>query len=253
MPKPVLITEILRRADTGVSVNPFLCRTEDGRQIYVKPAGTLSSSLVSEWLGSRLAAEMRLPVAAFTLVDVPVKLVQAVIGIETSGLSPGIGFGSYDVGHGSRDMEPGDLERVPELVLSEVLAFDLWIQNADRCLTQQGGNPNVVIEAYQNDLFLIDHDNAFDPDFSAEELCGTHLGWRQRSHWLDATEREIWESKAKAALEKVPTFWEELPELWRNADLGSVANPTLDLDLLLAMLGKLEEDLDSFWKTIISS
>lgn len=252
VPDPILITEILRRADAGVSVNPFICRTEDEREIYVKPAGSLPESLIFEWLGSSLAREMNLPVAEFTLVDIPPLLVDSVIGIDTSGLNAGIGFGSYDVGTGSRDMETGDLDRLPPTILAEILAFDLWIQNEDRILSHQGGNPNLVIGSDQEEPFLIDHDNAFDSDFAPGELRNQHLGWAQRSYWLCPIERQIWEAKTKSALVKLSTFWDELPEHWLERSQNLSENPSRTLDSIRAILAKPSSQTESFWAPLLS-
>jgi len=252
MPDPVLITEVLRRADAGVSVNPFICRTEDGREIYVKPAGTLPESLVYEWLGSSLAREMNLPVADFTLIDLPTLLVDSVMGIDTSGLNAGIGFGSYHVGTGCRDMEIGDIGRMSPGLMAEILAFDLWIHNGDRILNNQGGNPNLVIGPDQEESFLIDHDNAFDPNFSPEELRSYHLGWNQRSYWLCAIERQIWEAKTRSALERLPEFWKELPESWLERSPNLSKNPSRALDSICANLMNPSDNSDAFWAPLIS-
>ena len=252
MPVPVLITEILRRADAGISVNPFICRTDEGLEVYVKPAGSLPESLVSEWLGSSLAREMNLPVADFALCEIPSLLVDSVVGIDTSGLNAGVGFGSFDVGTGSRDMETGDLDRLPPTILAEILAFDLWIQNEDRILSYQGGNPNLVIGSDQEEPFLIDHDSAFDLDFSPSELKRQHLGWAQRSYWFCPIEREIWEAKTRAAIAKLPEFWGDLPESWLERSPTLSENPSRALDSIRAILMKPSDQPESFWNPLIS-
>lgn len=252
MSDPVLITEILRRADAGVSVNPFICRTSDSREIYVKPAGTLPESLVNEWIGSSLAREMELPVADFTLVEIPEMLVKAVIGIDTSGLEAGIGFGSYDVGTGCRDMEASDLDRLPETLLAEILAFDFWINNGDRTLSYQGGNPNLVIGADQDNGFLIDHDNAFDPHFDLADIKNYHLGWNRRAHWLCPTERDLWEVRALAASEKINSFWNTIPESWIERSTNLSENHIVILDSICATLKKPFAGTNNFWKALIA-
>lgn len=252
MPDPVLITEILRRANTGVSVTPFICRTEEGRVVYVKPAGTLSDSLIFEWIGSSLAKEMGLPVAEFCLTSISDSLVDHVVGIDLSGIKAGIGFGSYDVGTGSRDMESRDLDQVSSSELAEILLFDLWIQNGDRILTKHGGNPNAVVGHYGDDLFLIDHDNAFEEGFSLASFDELHLGWAQRFYWKDEIERDFWLGKAERALEKVPQFWAEMPPEWLENSLRFSQNPDRALDSLCAILKTPFERPDDFWSLLLS-
>ena len=190
---------------------------------------------------------MGLPVANFCLINIPQILVEAVVGMDTSGLASGVGFGSYDVGIGSRDIEPGDLSRLPKKIFSETLLFDHWIHNADRILTSRGGNPNAVFCTTKNQLVLIDHDNAFDPTYEISEISGRHLGWSERSHWLDRSEQELWLELAKRALDKLPLFLDEIPEAWLESSTDISENRSRFLEQIHATLQLPFSESADFW------
>jgi len=115
-----VVTEILNRANTGYSVKPFHCLTEDARNVYVKPSGgALYLSLISEWIGGRLALQMGLPAAEIGIIEVPTALAQANTKTEWSDFKAGIGFGSYSKGTDFRDLRASDLSHLNEDLLAE--------------------------------------------------------------------------------------------------------------------------------------
>ena len=63
---------------------------------------------------------------------------------------------------------------LPE-VRRAVLFFDGWIFNADRMLTESGGNPNLFWGPDTQRLVVIDHNQAFDSEFSNEDLFKLHV------------------------------------------------------------------------------
>jgi hypothetical protein len=208
------VTAVLGRAPSGVSIRPFLCEDERARQLFVKPFGSLPDSLISEWLAARLAGELGLPLPDVDLVDVPAELCRAT---GYADLKPGPAFASVSLGPGAADLQSRDLGRIQPGTLAETLAFDAWIRNADRILGPLGGNPNAMMVSPGSRFFLIDHDNAFDPDWCPGTMHRLHLARSQAAHWLDSSHREEWMARARKAFDKFEDFWQELPPEWRQA------------------------------------
>lgn len=59
------------------------------------------------------------------------------------------------------------VREVPDGIQQDVLVFDWWIHNGDRLLTERGSNPNLFWNPASRELIVIDHNQAFDPDFDA--------------------------------------------------------------------------------------
>jgi hypothetical protein len=56
-----------------------------------------------------------------------------------------------------------------------LLAFDWWVENADRSLSPHGGNPNLLWRASESKLLVIDHNLAFDVAFDEAAFFDTHV------------------------------------------------------------------------------
>jgi hypothetical protein len=208
------VTAVLGRAPSGVSIRPFLCEDEHARHLFVKPFGSLSVSLISEWVAARLARELGLPMPDVDLVDVPADLCRAAGHAD---LKPGPAFASISLGPGAADLQPRDLGRIQPGILAETLVFDAWIRNADRILGPVVGNPNAMMVSPGSRFFLIDHDNAFDPQWEPGTMHQLHFARRQAAHWLDCGHRADWLVRARNAFDKFDVFWQELPREWVEA------------------------------------
>ena len=57
------------------------------------------------------------------------------------------------------------MPQVDALTRKDVVLFDWWVHNADRTLTEKGGNPNLLWDLQHSKLAVIDHNQAFDTDF----------------------------------------------------------------------------------------
>ena len=236
------VTAVLGRAPSGVSIRPFLCEDEHAQELFVKPFGSLPVSLVSEWLAVRLAAELGLPLPDADLVEIPVELCRAAGHAD---LKPGPAFASVSLGPGAADLQPRDLGRVLPRTLAETLVFDAWIRNADRILGPLGGNPNAMMVSPGSRFFLIDHDNAFDPEWEPGAMHHLHLARRQAAHWLDSSHRADWLARARNAFYKFDVFWQELPSEWVEA--AQESNPAFRSQVL-DMLRLPFDTPNEFWK-----
>lgn len=250
---PELITELLGRAETGISTNPFRCKTESGRHIYVKPAGVLSTSLIAEWLGGRLAQHMGLPCAEIGIIEVPQALATAVNTTpEWSDFKAGIGFGSYSMGENYVEMTANDCRSLSSTGLAELLVFDYWIKNGDRQLTGYGGNPNTLVDSTRTKFCVIDHDNAFDENFDMAQFRRNHLAARFRNHWQSDRNRSLWIENVRNALAIFHEIWQELPHQWLYSDLDNSNEPKYTPQPYEDILSRPLTNADTFWNNLLS-
>jgi len=75
MKQVVEINEVICRSTQGMS-QPFICRDESGRKLWVKGSGWRSKELAAEWICAQLASEWGLPLADFSLVSVDDDLIR---------------------------------------------------------------------------------------------------------------------------------------------------------------------------------
>lgn len=166
------ITEIVRRLDQGVT-RPFLVRAEDDLLYVAKGRETTQRGLIAEWICAHLAREIGLSIPEFTLLNVPLELTEA-LGADGSALGAGLVFGSQQAGS-VQEFAVTQVKRIAADERRKLLAFDWWIENADRSLTPHGGNPNLLWRAAEGRLLVIDHNLAFDPDFDDASYFETHV------------------------------------------------------------------------------
>lgn len=167
------IVEVLDRALEG-RTKPYVCRGDDGEVYYVKGRSATRPGLIAEWLCARLASAFGLPIAPFTIATVPDELIKADLTGWLNELGAGEVFASRRVN--AVDLTDAHRGKVPEKVRRDVIAFDWWVQNGDRTLTVLGGNPNLLWNPSDvGALVVIDHNLAFDPEFSAEDFVNLHV------------------------------------------------------------------------------
>lgn len=247
----VQITELLGRSDTGVSVKPFICKTEHGDTIFIKPYGTLPKLLIAEWIGGRLAQEFNLPYPKIAIVNVPSELAQANHKDDWSDFKAGIGFGSYTMGNRYRDLQSSDITKFPSHLLAEVLLFDYWIKNNDRMMSSLGGNPNTLVSADVSELCIIDHDSAFDADFCLRDFKLYHLARSDRGYWNNKRNKQNWLRKAEEALTMLEKIWAEIPDDWFDSSLDNHTQPQYSLAYYKAILNRPFEEVALFWKELL--
>lgn len=216
----VQIVEILGPSDQGRS-RPYKCRGEDDAIYYVKGRQTNRASLWHEWVCGHLAQRFGLHVPAFEIVEVGEDLLRETPA-EWRDLGTGPAFGSrlYPC---AVWMEVGLINTVPTNVQRDVLVFDWWIQNCDR-LT---GNTNLLIDAAAKKLVVIDHNLAFDRQFSAEEFLAHHVF---AANWpaicSDLVVQAEYSQRLSTALEGLSMACHNVPEEWHwaNAEMDVPAN-----------------------------
>ncbi|MCW7540557.1 hypothetical protein OOT46_22285 [Aquabacterium sp. A7-Y] len=241
-PRILQIVEVLGPSEQGKSI-PFKCRAEDGALYYVKGQQTNRASLWCEWISAHLAVALGLPIPPFSLVQVDEALRQE-LPREWQHIGCTPAFGSR---HRSSTawFEASLVQQVPLPLQQDVLAFDWWIRNMDR-LT---GNTNLLWDADQKQLVMIDHNLAFDPYFDVAMFREHHVFAAQ---WpvlcgdlvlQDELLRRMSDAlpRARWACDNAPAEWQ-----WANAEMDVPAD--FDLDKVLALLAR--GATPELWRTV---
>jgi len=217
------IVEILGRSEQGIT-KPFLCRGSDDRQYYVKGRQAGRRSLLCEWTAGHLALALGLPVADFAIVNVRSELLRfGLPGIDLNALGPGPAFGSRVVARPT-EFTRSDLQSTAKKDQQAILVFDWWVRNADRSLTELGGNPNLLWDLDRDALVVIDHNLAFDRGFSQNDFWKTHVfAARRDSIWDDLIARDQWSRRLSEALPQFFLACDTAPaEWWFEGDDASL-------------------------------
>lgn len=243
---PLTILSIQGRTELGNGVSrPFICEAVDGELYFVKLKNAGFSQLIKEWVCGRLAQEMGLPVAEFQQVEIAKDLVTGNPEWETE-LGHGIAFGSRKLINALDLRDPGSIK--DKEIPGRILLFDWWVRNEDRKLTKMGGNPNCLWDIGAKQVAIIDHDNAFDPDFSVDQFWSHHVFRDCRSFFAQA-ERERSRGWLEDGIAKLPEIWEELPAEWLFDEFGGERSGISRIMIETVLMNFRQQDND-FWNTI---
>ena len=243
----ISLIEIGPRTATGYSSGAHRCLGDDGRYYYVKsPRLAGAKAVIAEWLAAGLAEAMKLPVREAALVKIPPELITA----DLRELGHGVAFGSLELPHAD-DLSFSTVAKLPAQLRAELLIFDYWIHNADRALGSAGGNPNLLV-ASAHPLAVIDHGNAFDPEFKLDSFLAHHVFSDSRFHWLDIPLRRDWETRALASLKVIKTLWDRIPPEWHENAHGEIQHE-MTLENVLFLLNRFTRDQTGFWSPLITS
>jgi len=237
------IVEVLRRSDQGMT-RPFICRGDDGETYFVKGLDAGRRSQICEWVAGRLAVLLELPIAPFEIVEVPEELLELDSGLDLSGLGVGPAFGSCE--RQVTELTVAVIDQVPDSLQQDVLIFDWWVKNADRCLGEKGGNPNLFWEPSNSELVVIDHNQAFDFDAAGDGFFGYHV-FRDQSRALfsDFVRRTEYYDKFHSALESWSQILTEIPDTWWYVDAEMTVPVDFAPDAAYELLKSFEHD--DFW------
>lgn len=240
----VQIVEIIGRATQGVT-KPFICRGEDEHIYFVKGRGAGKRSLICEWVAGNLALKLGLPVAPFEVVDVPDSLIQLGMRDDLRELGSGLAFGSRKLG--VVELSISHLDHVPEKTQRDVLAFDWWVRNDDRTLSEAGGNPNLFWDVETEQLVVIDHNQAFDAEFSVENFVYLHAFHGQIDALCgDWVMQQQYCNLFAQALSDWDVICNTVPPEWWFADPEQTLPADFDRDAMYQLL--LRCQTDTFWK-----
>ncbi len=239
------IVEVVGRAEQG-RTEPFLCRGDDDEVYFVKglPAAT-PRGLVAELVCARLGQRFGLPIAPFSVADVPVELLEA-DPVFLADLGAGPVFASRRVSGVELAFEHRGL--VPVTLRRDLLAFDWWIRNGDRNLSELGGNPNLLWDPGRGGgLVVIDHNLAFDPTLTAQDFVATHVFAEEAvAVFDDFVARQVYVERFSAVLGEWKEDCDNVPLPWAFIDpeMTVSAGPLLD-EFHRILKRALEDD---FWQ-----
>lgn len=209
----IQIVEILDRAIQGIT-KPFYCRGEDGHTYFVKGKGAGKQSLIAEYVGGCLARAFGLPVPDFAIVEVPTALIKWSGRVDANELGAGLAFGSKALPH-VQEFAISHLFQVNVQTRKDVALFDWWVHNADRTLTENGGNPNLLWDQQFSKLAVIDHNQAFDTDFDPQLFVQSHVFHVNLLDVVDdLVEREIYRDRLAAAFAEFDLACDNVPPEW---------------------------------------
>lgn len=206
------IVEIIKPAKQGMTM-PFLCNASDGHAYYVKGYAATVPGLMREWLGTHLALAFGLPVPEFSLVFLDSDLVD-IYGSAASELRGGYVFASKQV-PSVTELKYETVNKIDAQLKLSVLLFDLWVENEDRTLSENGGNPNLLWKSDESNLYVIDHNLIFDEAFNKKDFWSTHVFKSTPiNKQVDFIERQALEGRMQKALACWQSAWDKVPEEW---------------------------------------
>lgn len=123
--------------------------------------------------------------------------------------------------------------------------FDWWLHNADRTLSEKGGNPNLLWDQEFSRLAVIDHNQAFDARFDPQLFVQTHVFRDKLLNVLDDwVERDAYRNRLAAAFAEFDPACDNVPPEWWWEDDGVPAR--FDRDVARAVLERYMND--DFWR-----
>lgn len=237
------IVEIIDRSTQGVT-EPFICRADNDAIYYVKGIGAGRRSQICEWIAGRLGRDLGLPIPPFAIVDVPHELIALGSMEGLSELGSGPAFGSQR--RSLSELPFTAVAGIPVETQRSVLAFDWWVRNGDRALSALGGNPNLFWDIETSELLVLDHNQAFDPDFSADDFQQLHAFARQiPALFGDLVRRQEYAERLGSAFVQWNDILSEIPDDWKFADTEQTVPVDFDFSAAWSQLRRCFHD--DFW------
>jgi len=233
----IRIGEIITRSAQGIT-RPFLCRADDGMLYYVKGNAAGRKALISEWIAGNLGRRLGLPIPNFFQAVIPPELITYSARDDAGDLGGGIGFASKFV-ENADELTYLFIGQVESKLRAKILLFDWWTANADRTLSEHGGNPNILWSHSAKKPFVIDHNLALEKE-SLENFWRDHIFADARTHWNQAFQKEM-TPMMLSALNDLASLWNDLPDQWTEFDIGLTLQSVNDL------LWRFDQNPANFW------
>jgi len=214
---------------------------------FIKGRSLPRRELVCEWVAARLAETLGLPIAPFGIADVPFELCEPAMGPWLQDLGGGPAFASERIE--ASQLTPIDVHSVRPDERALIAAFDWWIQNMDRTLTELGGNPNLLWRPAKDDgeIVLIDHNQAFDSKFESATFLETHAFGEDLSRLVgNFVAREEVRQRLEACLPALDDAFDQVPVEWYFTDPEQTIPATWSADGFRKVLERCLTD--ELWK-----
>lgn len=164
--------------------------------------------------------------------------------LNLTDLGSGLAFGSQR--QEVMEFNVSVVDEVSEQLQQDVLAFDWWIRNGDRLLTEKGGNPNLFWNPEDQELIVIDHNQAFDAEFNPNDFNQSHIFRSQRHRVFgDMLLRQDYNQRFSLALNNWSDICNSLPKEWFFADVEMTVPVNFSLGDTYNLLKEYKKD--GFW------
>ncbi len=159
-------------------------------------------------------------------------------------LGHGLAFASKALPH-IQEIQYGHIARIKPVLAKDILVFDWWIQNQDRTLSHQGGNPNLLWDQANAKLVVIDHNLAFDKSFDRQAFSESHIFARHlpdiRYDWVESSG---YQTRLQDAFTEFDLACNDIPHEWWWVDDGVPA--LFDKEEARQMLSRFNQP--DFWR-----
>lgn len=197
---------------------PYLCVGDNDKKYVIKRQRAGFEGCIKEWLLGKLGQSYGLPIPDCQLVNVDGFLLEY-NDTYLSEIGEGIAFASEFI----TDLQEVNYQKLDNSsvdIMRDLYVFDYWIRNADRNLTEQGGNPNLFYKQSSQDIIVLDHNLAFDPEFLNEEHRELHACKRFWPVQFDFDSQQNYEERMRNSL----LIWDDLissiPSDWKEGITG---------------------------------
>lgn len=222
-----------------------MCRGSDGNTYFVKGSkGTGNRDLIHEMISAKLAELVGLPIAPFTIVEVPQELIDLQFLPDINDLGSGPAFGSQEMQ--LTELTFAGINHIEVELQQDILIFDWWIRNNDRCLSNLGGNPNLFVDQTNGELVIIDHNLAFDFLCEKRNFVESHAFKNQTWELSgDFNRRDEYNELFERAIKAWPNIIQSIPIPWLFADKEQTLPVNFNYEQALNLLKQFE--CDDFW------
>lgn len=242
MKKIIFIRE---RTEMGIT-KPFICQSETEQWFIVKTKAMMPiHQLLSEFIGSTLAAKLGLPCPHIDFVEITTTTNQYVPDEWLADLPVGIAFASSFC-EKAKLAKTAQVKSLCEQNQKWLYMFDRWILNSDRTASTIGtGNINLLFDEIQQRILVIDHNLAFDEQANFDE----HIFAPQNRSWrLDWIDKQIFTEKALDILANFDEIYQQIPDDWFPFDDEAFQKMEQQLQKIKQLLTRITEQ--HYWDNI---
>ena len=169
---------------------------------------------------------MGIPIAPFSIVEIQEVLIN-VAPPELRQVGHGLAFGSVQNDGMTLDLGRCTANLVDASDRRNIIAFDWWVRNEDRKLTEHGGNVNLLWNDNSRRVVVFDHNLAFDESFNTADFFAEHVF---RTDWYDVAGdffyREEYQKRFAHALSFFEGACDAMPIDWRPDFDGQPVSPS---------------------------
>ena len=234
--------EIIRKIEQG-RTEPYLCGANDGNEYVVKGKTTQGKGRIVEYICAHIGKAFELPIPDFNIIEVPDFLLEYDPAYQMD-IGSGPAFASMYIPQ-LQEVNLSIVDIIDNDLLQDVFLFDYWIRNEDRTLGDTGGNPNLIFRPVDEQLYVLDHNLAFDDDYTFEDMRKLHVC---RKAWfgkqMDMLKINEYQDRMEAALSDLDNCISNLPEEWFSC---STVKDDL-IDNIVAQLNSYKEN--EFWEQL---